>query len=65
MGKNFQNYVFVDESVSRTLEIPLYQWRIPGSQTIMPNPIKTNIKAKVNVFIAISWQGASDFVVNQ
>ena len=62
LGNNFENFIFVDESITRTLEIPLYQWRLPGSQSIMQNPIKTNIRAKVNVFAAISWRGASDFV---
>ena len=28
----------------------------------LPNPLKTNIKAKINVFAAISWRGASEFI---
>ena len=40
LGNNFENFIFVDESITRTLEIPLYQWRLPGSQSIMQNPIK-------------------------
>ncbi len=56
------NFVNVDESTTRTLEIPLYQLRLPGSQSLMKIPKRTNKKAKVNVFAAISWRGASPYI---
>ncbi len=62
MGNNFDNFVYVDESTTRTLEIPLYQWRLPSTQSFMRIPKRTNTKAKVNVFAAISWRGASPFI---
>ena len=64
LGNSFENYVFIDESISRTLEVPLYHWRVPGSQSSIKVPFKTNQRAKINIFGAISWHGASQFIVS-
>jgi hypothetical protein len=60
--KNKGTILFLSMFITRTFEIHFNQLRLAGSHSIMQNPIKTNIRAKLNVFTAISWRGASDLI---
>ena len=57
-NENFNSYVFGDEALKKTLEIPLYHARLQSSR---PRAIgsSTNTKSNVNVWSAISKRGCS------
>ena len=59
---NFENYIFVDESMIRSLEIPLYHSRLPAKYPDYCGSSK-KYTTKINIFGAISYRGASRFVV--
>lgn len=60
--EDFQNYLFVDETTVRLLEVPLYHIRKVGSQ---PDaiPATSKIRKKVNIWGGISYKGPTTFVV--
>ena len=63
VNNDFKNYLFVDETAVRSLEVPLYHVRQRAER---PEAIKTStkIRFKVNVWGGISFRGATPFVVS-
>ena len=60
----FNFHVFADESMRRSLEIPLYHSRLPCSNPCAIGK-ENNIKAKVNIHTSISRRGCSGIVVSK
>ena len=60
---NFENYVFVDETTVRVLEVPIYHLRKAKSR---PETISHTVKQrlKVNIWGGISSKGATPFAVS-
>ena len=60
---NFDNYIFVDETSIRNLEVPLYNSRLPSSY---PPAIESSSKyrTKVNLWAGISKRGPTNFFVS-
>jgi hypothetical protein len=60
---NFENYVFVDETTVRVLEVPLYHLR---KRTSRPEAIPHTAKQrlKINIWGGISYKGATPFAVS-
>jgi hypothetical protein len=60
---NFENYVFVDETTVRVLEVPIYHLRKANSR---PETISHTVKQrlKVNIWGGISSKGATPFAVS-
>ena len=59
---NFKNYIFVDESTVRILEIPLYHSRKRGTRP-PAHSSTSKIRAKINIWGGISYQGPTPFIV--
>jgi len=56
----FENYLFIDESTVRMLEVPLYHIRKKGKRPeTVPHTGKA--KVKINVWGGISFHGATQF----
>jgi hypothetical protein len=60
---DFKDYLFVDETTVRSLEIPLYYVR-PRAQRPEAIPASGKIRFKVNVWGGISFKGPTPFIVN-
>ena len=59
---NFNNYIFADETTVRILEIPLYHSRKRGTNPAAHSST-AKIRAKINIWGGISYQGPTPFVV--
>ncbi len=59
---NFENYIFVDESTVRILEIPLYHSRKRATRPAAHSST-SKIRAKINIWGGISYQGPTPFIV--
>ena len=60
---NFENYVFVDETTVRVLEVPIYHLRKANSRPeTIPHTVKQRLK--VNIWGGISSKGATPFAVS-
>ena len=60
---NFTNYVFVDETTVRVLEVPIYHLRKKNSRPeTIPHTAKQRLK--VNIWGGISSKGATSFAVS-
>ena len=60
---DFSKYVFVDETMVRIGDAPLYHYRLPCEY---PDslPCSSKFRQKVNVWGGISYKGATEFAVN-
>ena len=61
---DFEDYVFVDETTVRMLEVPLYHSRRKSDRpTAFPRSSK--IRLKLNIWGGISYKGPTPFVVSK
>ena len=63
INNDFENYLFVDETTVRVMEVPLYHVRLPN-QLPESIPLRSKLRLKLNVWGGISLKGACPFVVS-
>lgn len=63
-GCDFNEYIFVDETMVRMSEKPIYHLRLP-SQYPKAIPCTSKFASKLNIWGGISSKGPTEFAVNQ